>query len=144
MLFFLIIWAAFCDKIAKIRLFGVPLPLHSSAVLRNTLAADGGGLNTGECFTKLAVDFCTWMYGNRRGCPYNPCRGKALNSHLFSSRQPQYKERCQRRTRNRGNNADTPGNSVHNFYDNTWYIDKLRKTHAITPNHHYQGRTRKS
>lgn len=83
MLFFLIIWAAFCDKIAKNRLFGVPLSLHSSAVLRNTLAADGGGLNTGECFTKLAVDFCTWMYGNRRGCPYNPCRGKALNSHLF-------------------------------------------------------------
>ncbi len=39
MLFFLlIIWAAFCDIIAKTRLCGVPLPLHSSAALRNRLA----------------------------------------------------------------------------------------------------------
>ena len=36
--FFLIIWAAFCDTIAKTRLFGVPLSLHSSAPLRNRLA----------------------------------------------------------------------------------------------------------
>ena len=36
--FFFIIWAAFCDIIAKTRLCGVPLLLHSSAALRNRLA----------------------------------------------------------------------------------------------------------
>ena len=64
--FFLIIWAAFCDTIAKTRLFGVSLSLHSFAPLRNRPATDGGDLNISE-FCKnsqsIFVHGCTEIDG---------------------------------------------------------------------------------